>query len=75
MILLVSITNLRKGEIPLTFILVVVLYLAREIVTAFQNDSASQFAHIAGGLCGSLFGFLRPNRNGEREETQEELSP
>lgn len=60
MILLVSFTNFRKGEIPLTFILVVVLYLAREVVTAFQDDTVSQFAHIAGGFCGSLFGFLRP---------------
>ena len=60
MILLISFTNFRKGEIPLTFILVVLLYLAREVITAFQNDEISQFAHIAGGLCGSLFGFLRP---------------
>lgn len=60
MILLVSFTNFRKGEIPLTFILIVLLYLAREIITAFQNDTVSQFAHIAGGFCGSLFGFLRP---------------
>jgi membrane associated rhomboid family serine protease len=63
MILLVSITNLKKGQIPLTFILVVVLYLAREVVTAFQQDSVSQFAHIVGGLCGSLFGFMRPHEN------------
>ncbi|MFW6212558.1 MAG: rhomboid family intramembrane serine protease [Spirochaetota bacterium] len=64
MILLSSFTNFRRGEIPLTFILVVLLYVAREVVTAFQEDSISQFAHIAGGLCGSLFGFLQP-----REET------
>lgn len=62
-ILLVSFTNFRKGELPLTFILVVVLYLAREIIAAFQDDSISQFAHIAGGFCGSLFGFLRPRRS------------
>lgn len=68
MILLGSFTNFRKGEIPLTFILVVVLYLAREVVTAFQADTISQFAHIAGGLCGSLFGFLRPHAAGS--ETQ-----
>jgi rhomboid protease GluP len=60
MILLVSFTNFRKGEIPLTFVLIVILYLAREVITAFQSDSVSQFAHIAGGLVGSLFGFLRP---------------
>jgi membrane associated rhomboid family serine protease len=63
MILLGSFTNFRKGEIPLTFILVVLLYLAREVVTAFQSDTISQFAHIAGGFCGSLFGFLRPRRS------------
>ncbi len=62
MILLGSFTNFRKGEIPLTFILVVLLYVTREVVTAFQADSVSQFAHIAGGLCGSLFGFLRPRQ-------------
>ena len=62
MILLSSFTNFGRGEVPLTFILVVLLYLTRELFTAFQSDSVSQFAHIAGGLCGSLFGFLRPRR-------------
>ncbi|MFP4373376.1 MAG: rhomboid family intramembrane serine protease [Spirochaetaceae bacterium] len=59
MILLVSFTNIRSGEIPLTFILVVILYLAREVVGALREDSIAQFAHIAGGVCGSLFGFTR----------------
>lgn len=59
MILLVSFTNIRAGEIPLTFILVVILFLAREIVGALREDSIAQFAHIAGGVCGSLFGFTR----------------
>ncbi len=63
MILLVSFTNIRAGEIPLTFILVVVLYLTREVVSAIQEDTISQFAHIVGGICGSLFGFLRPRRS------------
>lgn len=63
MILLVSFTNIRAGEIPLTFILVVILYLTREVVSAVQEDSISQFAHIVGGICGSLFGFLRPRRS------------
>ena len=58
MILLSSFTNIASGEIPLTFILVVVVYLAREVIGAFSEDSVAQFAHIAGGVCGSLFGFL-----------------
>ncbi len=65
MILLSSFTNFRRGEIPLTFIFVVLLYLTREVVTAFQADSISQFAHIACGVCGSLFGFLHPPRTAD----------
>jgi membrane associated rhomboid family serine protease len=68
MILLGSFTNFRRGEVPLTFILVVLLYLAREVVTAFQADTISQFAHIAGGFCGSLFGFLRPRREPDAKD-------
>ena len=50
MILLSSFTTNSKNQIPLTFILIMVLYMGRET-----------FAHIAGGLCGSLFGFLGVN--------------
>lgn len=56
-IILVSFTNYKAGEIPLTFILVILLFLTKEIVAAFQQDSISQFAHIMGGICGSIFGF------------------
>lgn len=62
MILLISFTNIRQGEIPLTFVLVVLLYLTREIVAAFGADGVSQFAHIVGGLTGSMFGFLRSRK-------------
>jgi rhomboid protease GluP len=62
MILLASFTNHKEGEIPLTFVLVVVLFLAKEAVQAFNQDDISQFAHIIGGVCGSLFGFLRGSR-------------
>jgi membrane associated rhomboid family serine protease len=67
MILLASFTNFRKGEIPLTFILIMVIYLGREVfnavaakVTPGSVNNISQFAHIIGGLVGSFFGFLRP---------------
>lgn len=58
MILLVSFTNIRAGEIPLTFVAVLALFLGKEVFEAFKNDSVSQFAHIAGGIAGSIFGFL-----------------
>jgi rhomboid protease GluP len=58
LILLSSFTNIRSGEIPLTFLLIVVLFLAKEVISAFGQDNISQFAHIIGGICGSLFGFV-----------------
>ena len=61
MILLASFTNFNKGEIPLTFILVLILYLGRELYGSFGSDNGniSQFAHVVGGFIGSLFGFFR----------------
>jgi len=64
MILLASFTNFNEGEIPLTFILILVLYLGREFYNSFTNSNISEFAHIAGGFCGSLFGFFSPGRSG-----------
>ncbi|MBE6350697.1 MAG: rhomboid family intramembrane serine protease [Spirochaetaceae bacterium] len=58
MILLSSFTTITKNQIPLTFIFIVVLYMGQEILKCFQQDNISSIAHIAGGLCGSLFGFL-----------------
>ena len=63
MILLASFTNFSKGEIPLTFILVMVVYLGREVWAAVaHNDNISQFAHVIGGMVGSFFGFIRPSK-------------
>lgn len=62
MILLSSFTRVRSGEIPLTFILVVILFLTKEIIAALEvKNGISELAHIAGGLCGAFFGF-RKNR-------------
>ncbi len=59
MILLVSFTNIKKGEIPVTFLLIVALYLTKELTAAVQLDDISQITHITGGICGGLFGFLK----------------
>jgi membrane associated rhomboid family serine protease len=63
MILLASFTNISKGEIPLTFILVLILYVGQQIVESLSEDNISQFTHIVGGFLGSLFGFFnQPDR-------------
>ncbi len=55
-IILASFGNASKG-IPLTFILVAVLFLGKEVFQALQDNNISEFAHILGGICGGLFGF------------------
>ena len=56
-IILSSFANVKEGDLPLTFILVVILFIGNEIYSSFKDDTISQFAHILGGICGSLFGF------------------
>lgn len=58
-IILASMTSFQAGEVPLTLVLVVILYLGREVATGlFTQDNVSQLAHIVGGLSGALCGYL-----------------
>jgi membrane associated rhomboid family serine protease len=64
-IILVSFVNVERGTVPLTFVLVFVLFMFDEIAASFGDDQVSQLAHIAGGVCGALFGFRQ--RTASRE--------
>lgn len=56
MIVLSSFTATEHGTIPVTLILVVILYLGGEIVAGVTNlDNVSQLTHIVGGVCGLVF--------------------
>jgi membrane associated rhomboid family serine protease len=57
-IILSSFVNVKEGEIPLTFIAIVFLYLGKEVYNSFFADNISQFGHIMGGICASIFGFI-----------------
>jgi membrane associated rhomboid family serine protease len=57
LILLVSFTNVSRGEIPVSFIFIAFLFIGKEVLQSFSDDQISQFAHIIGGVCGSFFGF------------------
>ena len=62
MIVLSSFTEMKRGGIPLTLILVVVFYLGGEISDGLlKSDNVSQMTHIVGGVCGIVFGFTLPN--------------
>jgi membrane associated rhomboid family serine protease len=63
-IILVSFTNVQTGKIPLTFIIITVLFLGREFYNSLNpNDTISQFAHIVGGVFGGIFGLVLNNKN------------
>ena len=63
MILLSSFANLQRGKIPLTLVLVVAIFIGREVVSAITLDNnIAYMSHIVGGICGAAFGFLA-NKN------------
>ena len=67
MIVLSSMAGMRDGKVPLTTIVILVIYLGGEIVNGlFRKDNISQLSHVIGGLCGGEFGFLLPMRRGKR---------
>lgn len=59
MILLSSFTNVKEKEIPLTFVMIAVLFLGKEVLEGFRADGISQAAHLMGGICGAVFGGSR----------------
>jgi GlpG protein len=63
-IILSSITGFNSKEIPLTFILVAVIYLGQQIYSGlFIKDNIANFAHIIGGLVGAILGFALNRRD------------
>jgi membrane associated rhomboid family serine protease len=61
LIILVSIVDLEAGSIPLTFVLVVIIFLGGELVNIVRSDNISQMSHIIGGTVGAFFGFVVPH--------------
>ncbi len=59
MIFLSSISGIRGGNIPLSLILVAIIYLGQEIYSLFfQSNNISEITHIIGGLCGIVCGTV-----------------
>lgn len=57
-IVLGSITNIREGEVPLTFILVFIIFVGQQLFLGLTvQDNISNLTHIVGGLVGAFAGF------------------
>ena len=81
LIILASFTSISKNVVPLSFILVFIVFLGSEIFSGGDKTNISVVAHVAGGLCGSLFGFMiapkaknaKPSRKKKSESESEDV--
>lgn len=59
LIMLSSLSGAKSGKIPITLILVAVMYLGQELYSIFfVQDNVANLMHIVGGICGVGWGFL-----------------
>lgn len=57
-IILASFTGFKEGEIPLTFILVAVIFIGQQVYEGIAvQDNISNMAHIVGGIVGAIVGY------------------
>lgn len=58
LIFLSSLAGMQKNRIPITLILVALIYFGQEIYNGlFLADNISQLTHIVGGACGVVLGI------------------
>jgi len=57
LIILTSMVNIKNKEIPITFILIVIIFIGKELIGSFNADNISHTSHIIGGVVGAIFGF------------------
>jgi len=63
LILLSSFTSFEEGKIPVTFILVALLYVGQQVYSGiFIRDNVSNLTHILGAIVGAGLGFVM-NKN------------
>jgi rhomboid protease GluP len=75
LILLISFTNVKEGEIPITFIIVVLLFIGQEIYRGIvEKNNVSEFAHIIGGLFGGIFGFFLGSKKEKGKSIEDSIS-
>lgn len=66
-ILLTSFTGFNEGEIPLTVILVAIIFIGQQVYEGvFLQDNVSNLSHIAGGVVGAVIGYQLNKRTGKR---------
>lgn len=63
-VLMASFGSFREDTVPVTFLLVAVIYIGQEVWNmVFHVDNVANLAHIIGELMGAGFGFFIARRN------------
>ena len=58
-ILLSPFTGVKEGTIPITLILVAIMYIGQQVYDGlFIQDNVANLTHIIGGVIGALLGFI-----------------
>ncbi|WP_149554738.1 rhomboid family intramembrane serine protease [Treponema pectinovorum] len=73
LIVLASLSTLKQHTIPFSFIMIIGVYIARELISPSEQN-VSTIAHIIGGLCGSVFAFIHSSKATKKIESKENLS-
>jgi len=62
LIVLSAFVNMTQNKIPITLILIIFFYIIDEIKDIRKKDNIAHYGHIAGAICGCVFGFLCINQ-------------
>ena len=58
-IMMTSFTSFKEGEIPLTVILVAIIFIGQQVYEGILvQDDISNMAHILGGIVGAIAGYV-----------------
>ena len=58
MIVMSSLAGMKDGCVPITLLLVLVMYVGKEVVDGVVlADNVSQLTHVVGGICGAVLGM------------------
>ena len=58
LIVLSAFVNISGDKIPLTLVLIIGFYIIDEIKDLRKKDSVAHYGHLAGAICGLIFGFI-----------------
>lgn len=63
LIVLSAFVNVTERKIPITLLLIILFYIIDEIKNIKKNDQIAHDAHLVGGICGAIFGFVCINQD------------